>query len=94
MEPQVSTYRDKAARRRGQVRFAWLTRTRALRERGGAIAAWAADIVQHAVDGRTEHAEAELHALQEVLVAGLCNCGESIHGRPHAAGCPKAAGAP
>ena len=63
----MSTYRDKAARRRGQVRFAWLTRTRALRERGGYIAARADDIVQHAVDGRTEHAAAELRALEELL---------------------------
>lgn len=69
MGAQVSTYRDKAAQKRGRVRFAWLTRTRALRERGGAIAAWAADIVQHAVDGRTEHATAELEALERVAEA-------------------------
>jgi hypothetical protein len=65
----VSAARDRAARQRGRVRFAWRARTRALRERGGYIAAWADDIVQHAVDGRVEYATAELRALEELLAA-------------------------
>lgn len=58
-------YRD--ALKRGQVRYAWLARTRGLRELGGYIAARADDIVQHAVDGRTDYAKKELEALEKLL---------------------------